>query len=440
MAVTYRTQFYGAEMATASRVNSIVECVGVLSIVQETHEQDMEEEGDASFGLDMARLPSSILVPRIHVIASKSFTLPESMQEEQQIYHHAAMIPRTPQQVGASREALVAMLAESMGGDRLAAEYCLMWTVGCIRSRPYPSCLLGKLSLGLSLADMRATDAPTTPASVSSTSAHDGHSTALAALVFDFVQSLLPRAQRLDLTISNLSQRLFSPSKDNEANRLRAGRLQLSAGTALVINESSLESGKLDDTGVKNLSAMSELATNQQVKYNFQYFEKEWDVDYPTLVVSSAPKSLIPTDVHVVVTPRTQQQSESRVASQLPRCVLAPEVMACCRALVSEARSPKCEFEVPEDVATSIQQDFVSARQADDGVTQEDFHVWMTLARMLCQTHGESVLSMSRWGQIRDMERQRVARLPVKPEQTADAATNPALGSNANMQQSVPTA
>ena len=46
-------------------------------------------------------------------------------------------------------------------------------------------------------------------------------------------------------------------------------------------------------------------------------------------------------------------------------------------------------------------------------VTAETFHSWMTLARLMALSHGESVIGVEHWNLVRALEKRRTERLRV---------------------------
>lgn len=57
------------------------------------------------------------------------------------------------------------------------------------------------------------------------------------------------QSHQLPMTLSNMNDAKFSPEKDYSANRVKSGMLQLSADTHLMVDETRLEAGQLDNTG-----------------------------------------------------------------------------------------------------------------------------------------------------------------------------------------------
>lgn len=81
--------------------------------------------------------------------------------------------------------------------------------------------------------------------------------------------------------------------KDYECNRLTSGVLQMSKGTHLVLDETKLSAGKLNEAGVRSVGAISNIIKHQKVNYDFNYYQMEYECDIPILILSEG-KSLLP--------------------------------------------------------------------------------------------------------------------------------------------------
>lgn len=57
-----------------------------------------------------------------------------------------------------------------------------------------------------------------------------------------------------------------------------------------------MEQGRLDATGVNNLSALGHLIKTQRVEYDFKYYKMEFDTDISVLILSEG-KSLLQVSV-----------------------------------------------------------------------------------------------------------------------------------------------
>lgn len=85
----------------------------------------------------------------------------------------------------------------------------------------------------------------------------------------------------------------FPCSKDYETGRLTSGLLQLAPHTHLVLDETRLEPGKLEQQGIEAVAHISNLIRKQQLNVNFKFYTIDYDVNIPVLVLSEG-KSLFP--------------------------------------------------------------------------------------------------------------------------------------------------
>jgi hypothetical protein len=62
--------------------------------------------------------------------------------------------------------------------------------------------------------------------------------------------------------------------------------LQLAEGTHLTLDETALEAGTLNATGIQNLASLKHLLEWQKVEYDFQFYKMEMPADLPVLILS----------------------------------------------------------------------------------------------------------------------------------------------------------
>ena len=77
-----------------------------------------------------------------------------------------------------------------------------------------------------------------------------------------------------------------------DQTKLERGRLQLPKGSEIFVDETSLESGQLNEQGIKVLTALGDIAQFQRMHYDFVYYQKEFDAEYNVTILSDY-KSLI---------------------------------------------------------------------------------------------------------------------------------------------------
>ena len=304
------------------------------------------------------------------------------------------------------REKLLAFLAAPLGGDALAAEYVLFALLARVHTRS-DGMPIGKFGVTL-LGAPDGADASSRRGSVASALAE-----ALAMLA--------PATAHLPLSIASLNARAWAPRKDYATNRLRSGPLQLASGTTLVLDETALSAGALNDRGVRNARALADLATTQELEMDFSFHAMR-----------------VPTDVNVVAVSgsRTSGIVEGLDASVVLRMTAEPRVpiigcdgsssdfeepsrshgidaasLAEMRAFVARARSSS--HAIGADAGARIESAMVAARASDPNATQETFHRWLTMARLAALARGETELKIEHWDRARECERLAAERARV---------------------------
>eukprot|EP00656_Telonema_subtile_P002739 TRINITY_DN11253_c0_g1_i5.p1 TRINITY_DN11253_c0_g1~~TRINITY_DN11253_c0_g1_i5.p1 ORF type:complete len:387 (-),score=78.92 TRINITY_DN11253_c0_g1_i5:40-1200(-) len=349
------------------KICDVVEFFGILSFEPE-QAAFSNPENDPMHEEESLAAPPASLVPRLHCVVFEKLT------------PAAPLLSGVPAQLQlntrAARDMTLGALTTVLGGDALAAEFTLLQLLSSVHART-PGFVLGKLSLNL-------------------TSKEFGWGP-----LSEVLQQILPRFVMIPLSIQNLCSAPFSPTKDYVTNRLRAGILQLSAGTHLMLDESSLQPGNLDQTGLLNMKALGLLLTQQQVEFDFQYHQTAMDVDLPTLVTSEG-KTMLPVDCVLPV----QSKWLSPTASPGPLDPCAADNM---RAYLAQCRHS--EFTVSETMSKALEQDFVATRQQNSSVTPETLNSWLQLARLVSGSFGQAELTPELWAYTRELERKRMARV-----------------------------
>lgn len=58
-----------------------------------------------------------------------------------------------------------------------------------------------------------------------------------------------------------------------------------------------------------------------------------------------------------------------------------------------------------------VENDLVTARQADRSLGSQDFSRWLTMGRLISASFGETSLSLEHWQMVKELERLRMDRL-----------------------------
>ena len=360
---------YGSQAADI-KLNEVLDCVCVLSVAPET--ATFGPSG-ADFGEEEeAHNPPHSAVPRLHAVLVARAPPPG-----------LTGLTLTPSLAAEPRAACVRLLTAACGGDALAGEYLLLHLVSRVHSRPDPFAV-GCLSLNLQLPK----------------GTFDADAACLVSCLWPLLTALVPRTVALSLTVGGLNAGPLAPHKCYVTNTLVHAPLQLAPGTHLLVDETGLSPGQLDGVGVKNIQALRDIITCQKVDVDFQFYSTTLPTDAPVLTCSRS-NSLLPADVVIPVRCTSQPACP-------PQQLGDPQAMAPLRAYLAAARHAPHAIEA--DVAAHVEADLVASRAADASLGQEDFHRWLTLARLLATSAGEQALSTATWTRARQLEAAAVQR------------------------------
>ncbi len=389
--------------ADAIKLNDVVQVVGVISRVPELASGAMhgmeEEEALAS------KIPTSV-APRVHAISVRKLDVTGVS-----IAPSANSEPEVLMGGSATREGIVRFLASMLQGDLLAAEYVLMQLVSRVHRRPQGAVGL----VGGHGQDMQA-QLGMAALNITGVSGSEGKSegscvgnSSFAIQLGKALSLLMPSVVSLPLEIESLNRQPWYPTKVNDSTN-HGAVLQLAAGTVLVLDETAMSAGQLNETGLKNLGAIQTMMQSQKLPYDFQFYQLEQPTDQPIIIASMGRTMLKGAgEIQVALAAARKiaqdggRQGDVRYDGNIEEA----------RRFLVKARS--MAFSIPQELEKQIENDLTEARKKDAvNVTAETFHSWLNLARLLCLSHGETSLSLDRWRQVLSMEAERISRLAEK--------------------------
>lgn len=241
-------------------LNQLVEVIGFVYASSSNNSMETDDFGDT-----IDQPPPYV----IHAIVFK-----------EQPHNNPLLLQENEQQDDVYNE-IHRILTQFMFNDEIAAQYVLCHLISSLYARVNDESL-GKFTLNLIC-----------------------HSIPLEVLneytqnLYSFFECLLPNSLYIPLSIENLNTSSFVPKKDYTKNRLSSGVLQLPNNTHLVLDETKMANGKLDQAGVMAISDLSELIQTQKLSYDFQFYKIPYNTDYPVLIISEG-KSLLPVSIHSI--------------------------------------------------------------------------------------------------------------------------------------------
>ena len=373
------------------KVNDMVEFIGILSVdpgLAMITDQQMEDAHESAIPIpddlitpeeQAVHHPPPSLVPRLHCLAYHRLT------------HSNPCVPNDIK--GGSSTSLIGQLVDVRGellslltqvayGDALTAEYMLLHLVSTVYN--WTGIMpVGKFALNVSGC----------PPSQS-----------FPQEVHKLVEQLVPKCYFLSMTLNNMNTLNFVPKKDYTANRLKSSILQLSERTNVIVDETALEAGQLNENGVKNVTALENVISWQKLEYDFKYYKAEFTTNLLVLILSEG-KSLLPSDCHVVLRHCSEPQPAQRVLSSI-----ASDTIERMRAFLGVGQL--AEYSLSLEMQEVLQNDFVNSRQqSHNNMTAEDFHLLLLLSRLMSLSYGQSTLTPEMWSHVKQMEAERRARL-----------------------------
>ena len=168
-----------------------------------------------------------------------------------------------------------------------------------------------------------------------------------------------------------------------------------------------------------------------KVEYDFVYSKAVWPADVPTVTFSSGPP-LLKCKVHLPLRPIYPggKFSSSHAAAAQAAASAVPGLLDRARAFIASARMLSYSG-MDASAQEAVESAFVNARQANPKVGQDDLHEWITHARLVALSHGESQLSLRRWQESREMEglrKHRVNAILAQKKATEAAAAKAKAG------------
>jgi len=361
------------------KLNDLIEVFGIVSLdpTMAVTDEDHEEMSNSP------AVPPPSLVPRVHVLK----------------FHHLAhnnpMIPASPPlptPAQGARQELVEILTTCLLGDKLAAEYLLLHLISKVYLRK-DVLVLGKLSINLH-----------------NMTSHEEWPRRLATIL----SLLATNSHYLPMSRDTLDTASFIPKKDFEANRLVSGCLQLSSSTHLWLDETVMTDGQLTAPGLKNLTALGNLITWQKLEYDFKFQAMEYDTDIPCLVMSEG-RSMLPSDLQIMIKPSQVPARPDLISKTFGEvgAMLSAELLDRSRQYITICRMQ--EYNLTEDVMKAVQEDFVNMRQAQQGMTVEDFHALLVIGRLVSLSNGRNYLDPVDWEEAKKLEKERKERAASLP-------------------------
>lgn len=353
------------------KLNQIVEVVGFLDLrsFQEDNE-NLEEQFSIAKEIHC-----------IHAVQLKLLKdlIPENEEMYNSIWNDASNIHKE----------LKLVLTQALLGDSLVADYLLFYLVSTI-SNKHHDFVPGKFSLNIR-------------------GIPDGIGQNYIKHLYSLISYLVVKSEYLSIEIHTMNNMDMIPRKCYTSNRLLTGLLQLSDRTHLVLDETNLQPGNLDDKGLLNLEALKNIISNQKMKYDFTFFEMDYETKIPVLTLSIG-KSLLPFDIDIVLKP-DQSCSDIKETMDSVHYYLKSQLHLLDKLRKYIAIISNFPFKFDQDIINVVEYDYVQMRIADPiNVSGDDLHRIMMVAKLGALCTGKNVFTKEIWESGKKLENQRKLR------------------------------
>ncbi|XP_058054328.1 mini-chromosome maintenance complex-binding protein [Anopheles bellator] len=369
-------------------VNSVIEAVGFLS-VHPALDGSVHVTEDPAFDDELpehqANNPPPSLIPRLHAVSIRKLShinpilLAQGPGVEETLDIDGTLHMKD----------LHNLLTQCLFGDRIAADYLLCHLVSSVYIRDEVESR-GQFSLNLS----------NIPGEVL-----PGYTESLYGLL----ELLLPASHYFPMTLESMNTVQFAPKKDYDTNTLTSGLLQLAPHTHLVLDETRLKAGKLEAAGVEAVQHVARLIKNQRLKYNFQFYQLEFNTDVPVLILSEG-RSMLPSNCQLPIIPDLDAIKLIDETIKAGRHYVTPK-LGDIRCYLSAARIRSFDMKTLDPAI--VEEDFVRMRTANSDVSMDDLHNLVVLARLLGISAGKRSLEREHWERAKELERERHNRLEM---------------------------
>ena len=202
------------------------------------------------------------------------------------------------------------------------------------------------------------------------------------------IYAIAPHALGIKLQLGYLQKNRLASKKNQETSEMEPGVLQLCDQTYLLVNECTLEQGKLDELGVRNLKVIQCIIEGQQIYYDYEFQGVAVFTNYPILTLSGG-KSIFRDLISVKI--ENPLTDETDVISLVLKDDGTMKKMRAYHAMLSSAF---IEVTLPEEVTKAIQQDYVESRAKDQTIQPKDLELWVMLSRLYALSYGSQTVTI----------------------------------------------
>ncbi|KAF7456525.1 Mini-chromosome maintenance complex-binding protein [Cryptosporidium felis] len=233
----------------------------------------------------------------------------------------------------------------------------------------------------------------------------------------EFLTKHLPRLLWLNVDLSTLNDSKLTPYFDVEEDKFVTGALQVPLmRNLIVVDETTLEEGKLTEKGVENMSNIVSLVNSGIVKYGFPSYDIPIKSEANFIVLTSKMRSIFckQSDISVRMDGQNSRVGNSglgaaRKVSHISEINISSNLIVYLSIVGSCVDMLEFDDKTREYIADSfarIRQRFNSENRIHPGI----LHMWMMMARTQALLNGEERLEKQRFEKFISLESERLGK------------------------------
>ena len=297
------------------------------------------------------------------------------------------LYPNINEQKNVFREKLKKIFLKILKNDELACDYLLLFLFSQIFSK------LGTKNIG------------SFPLNLIIDSNNDiNQCNDICSNILSIFKKICLKVKDVKLTTEELNNNMYYPRFDSETEELCSGKLQLSDGTFLLVDEINMNEGKLVEIGIKNLSSLRNLIDFQLLGYEYPYNKIEINHDIEILVVTHKTKSILysPFLTLLPIIP-ANENSDSEVLNESDIKYIFYYIN-----YIRYDSYFNDKFYIKEEISKAIQNNYIENNR---NFKADDFDLVLKLSRFHALSYGRNYYTYDDYEYVVYLEKQRKKRL-----------------------------
>ena len=227
--------------------------------------------------------------------------------------------------------------------------------------------------------------------------------------IYHTLKKICLKTIEIKLTTDELNKDIYYPRYDAEKEEFYPGKLQLSDGTFLLIDEINMNEGKLLENGIKNIGSLKNLIDFQLLGYEYPYNRIEISHDLEILVITQKSKSLL-SSPFLTLLPIISSENEAENQTISTEGLTENDFKSIFYYInfIRYDNYFNDKFIINDDISKSIQNDYISRNK---NFKADNFDLVLKLARFHALSYGRNNMTYEDYEFVSYLENERQNRV-----------------------------